>query len=262
MTATTHAPTRAAAPHRAARPSIARLTGIELRKMTDTRAGFWLLVVVALMAAGMVALLLFTAPNSQRAFAGFFEGTLMPVSLLLPVLGILSVTSEWSQRTAVTTFTLVPARWRTTVAKLLAGTVLAALAAGVCLAAGALGNLLVGPVVDGNGAWTIEASAIGYAFLYQLIGVIMGVAFGMLFMNTPVAIVLFFLLPSVWAILGQFVDALRTGREWLDQTVTLVPLTTAEMSEEAWAQVGATVGLWVILPLVVGLVRLQRREVS
>ena len=34
---------------------------------------------------------------------------LVPPTVLLPVLGILSMTGEWSQRTALTTFTLVPA---------------------------------------------------------------------------------------------------------------------------------------------------------
>ncbi|MGH3320475.1 MAG: ABC transporter permease [Streptosporangiaceae bacterium] len=230
--------------------------------MADTRAGFWLLVVVALIAAGMVVLQLFTGQGEGRTFAGIFAGTLMPVSLLLPVLGILSVTSEWSQRTAVTTFTLVPIRWRTTVAKLLAGVALAALSVVVCLAAAALGNLLVGPVVDGAGGWTIEAAAIGTAFVYQLGGMIMGMAFGMLFMNTPTAIVLYFLVPTVWAIMTQFIGALRTAREWLDQSVTMTPLTTGEITGDSWARVGATAGLWVLLPLIIGLARLMRREVS
>lgn len=206
--------------------SIARLTGVELRKMTDTRAGFWLLVVVGLMAAGLVTLQLFTGPGSRRHFAAIFAGALMPVGLLLPVLGILSVTTEWSQRTAVTTFTLVPLRWRTVAAKLLAGAVLAASSVVACLAAAALGNLLVGPLVQGDGGWAIEAAVFGTAFLYQLCAVIIGMAFGMVFMNTPASIVLYFLIPTVWTIMTQYIGALRIAKEWLDQTVTMPPLTT------------------------------------
>src|SRR5699024_4109565 len=123
-----------------------------------------------------------TGDEASRSLAGIFGGTLLPVGILLPVLGILCVTSEWSQRTAVVTFTLVPVRWRPVAGKLLAGTVLAALSVVACLAAAAIGNLLVGPIVDGNGSWTIEGAAIGEAFAFQLISVIMGMAFGMLLM--------------------------------------------------------------------------------
>ncbi len=259
---TVHATTDTAAPGRAKRPSLGRLTAMELRKMTDTRAGAWLLAIVTLIAVGMVVLQLFTGDGGGRTFAGVFAGTLMPVSILLPVLGILSVTSEWSQRTVVTTFTLVPVRWRTTAAKLLAGAVLAAMSVVVCLAVAAAGNLLVGPFVDGDGGWAIEPVAIGNAFVAQLISVLMGMAFGMLFMSTPLAIVLYFLLPAVWATLGRFVDALATAREWLDQSVTLAALTTGEMTGESWAKVAATAGVWLLLPLAAGLVRLMRREVS
>ena len=40
----------------------------------------------------------------------------------MPVVGILLVTSEWTQRTAMISFTLVPHRSRVLLAKLLAGT--------------------------------------------------------------------------------------------------------------------------------------------
>ena len=46
------------------------------------------------------------------------------MSLLLPVMGILLVTSEWSQRTDMTTFALEPHRSRVIMAKLVTGVVL------------------------------------------------------------------------------------------------------------------------------------------
>ena len=49
-----------------ARPGLARLTAVELRKMTDTRAGFWLqLSVVALTVVVVVAACLFARPEDQ-----------------------------------------------------------------------------------------------------------------------------------------------------------------------------------------------------
>ena len=38
------------------RPGLARLTAVELRKMTDTRAGFWLQLAVVLLTVAVVAL--------------------------------------------------------------------------------------------------------------------------------------------------------------------------------------------------------------
>ena len=45
------------------------------------------------------------------------QGMNTPMGILLPVLGVMSVTSEWSQRTAMVTFTLEPSRSRVVAAK-------------------------------------------------------------------------------------------------------------------------------------------------
>lgn len=261
MTATAYAPARVTASVRR-RPSLARLTLVELRKMTDTRAGFWLLLVIAVVAVGMVVLQLFTGDAAGRDLASIFGGTLVPAGVLLPVLGTLSATGEWSQRTALTTFTLVPVRARTVAAKLAAGVLLALALTAVCLAASALGNLLVGGVVDGNGSWTIGAAAIGMGALYQVIGVVTGVAFGMLFMNTPLAIVAGFVLPTLWGVLTAFVSAIRPVASWLDGSGTLAPLASGHLTGEGWAKAAATFAVWALLPLAAGCVRLARREVA
>src|SRR5918992_5359470 len=123
MTATATATPTVPTPHASAieRPSIGRLTLVEVRKMTDTRAGFWLLAVTALAYAALVVVLLIVADPPDLTFYGFFQATLLPAGVLLPVIGILSVTGEWTQRAALTTFTLVPERERIAAAKVLAG---------------------------------------------------------------------------------------------------------------------------------------------
>src|SRR4051794_1951038 len=97
-----------------------RLTLVELRKLADTRSGLWLLIVIGLAAAGTAVIMLAAAPDDQQTFQALFTFGAVPAAVLLPVLGILSMTSEWSQRTALTTFTLTPARGRVVVAKLFA----------------------------------------------------------------------------------------------------------------------------------------------
>ncbi len=80
------------------------------------------------------------------------------VSVLLPVLGILLVTAEWSQRTALTTFTLVPRRERIIAAKAAAGVALAVAATVVCVAVCAV--VLVHADHGRAGRWQDAALAI------------------------------------------------------------------------------------------------------
>ncbi|BCB91532.1 ABC transporter permease [Phytohabitans suffuscus] len=259
-TATPAVPTpRASA---AGRPSVGRLTLVELRKMTDTRAGFWLLAVTALGYAALVAVMFFAADPPEQTFYGFFQITMLPSAVLLPVIGILAVTGEWTQRGALTTFTLVPERQRVAAAKLLAGVALAAASVAAGLLFAALGNLAGVAFTDGDGSWQLTAGALGSAVLLQVVNITMGVAFGMLLMSSPLAIVLYFLLPTVWSVLTSMIGALRTAAEWLDLGVTSMPLAENAMSGSDWPKLAASVGLWVVLPLAAGLVRLVRREVS
>ena len=111
--------------------------------------------------------------------------------MLLPIVGLLLVTSEWSQRTALTTFTLVPERSRVVVAKLLAGSALALVAVLVCLAVAAAGNLIAG------GSWNFELSHLGEGALYELFGMLGALALGLLLMHSALAIVTYFVLPTV-----------------------------------------------------------------
>ncbi len=59
------------------------------------------------------------------AFTDVLDLALVPVDLILPVVGIMAMTSEWTQRTALTTFTLSPRRIPVLFAKLVAAIALA-----------------------------------------------------------------------------------------------------------------------------------------
>jgi hypothetical protein len=241
----------------AARTPLWRVTAVELRKMVDTRAGRWLLAVIGLLAVGAVGVRMFTGDAATRDFASYFEISLLPVNLLLPVLAILTVTSEWSQRTALTTFTLVPRRGRIAAAKVLAATAITVVSVAGCLVIAAVGNL-----IHGGGSWHLGAAVLGYAVLFELIAVLMGVAFGALLMNSATAIVLFFVLPTAWGIAGSLVGALRTPAEWLDTSRTTAPLLSDAMTTGAWARLGVSVAVWVALPALLGVLRLRRSEVK
>jgi ABC-type transport system involved in multi-copper enzyme maturation permease subunit len=251
------------APVAPTRPSLARLVRVELRKTADTRAGLWLLLVIGLLALGVVVIQLVAAEPRGLNFQRFLSTAQVPVAILLPVLGILAVTSEWSQRTALTTFTLVPQRLRIVAAKLIAAVLLSLLASVACLAAAAAGNLLAPLAGDADGSWAVSATLVGNTVLFQMLNVLMGVAFGMLLLSSPVAIVLYFVIPTAFSVLTALVTALRTAAEWLDFSITMLPLLEGTgLTQGQWARLAASTGLWLALPLLLGVLRIQRSEVS
>nr|WP_076470563.1 ABC transporter permease [Micromonospora avicenniae] len=243
------------------RPSLPRLTAVELRKLADTRAGLWLLIIIGLTTAVIVTLQLVFADAADQTFANFFVPSLLPVGVLLPVLGILSVTAEWSQRTALVTYALVPRRERVVVAKL-AAVVLAALASvATSLAVAAVGTLIAG-TSGGAGSWEFDETLLLNSVVFQVANALMGVAFGLLLLNTPLAIVTYLLLPTAWSIVGGLVPALHRPAGWLDTGRTMEPLFTTSLDADQWARLAVSLVVWLLVPLAAGLVRTLRREVA
>ncbi|MFJ5616794.1 ABC transporter permease [Micromonospora sp. NPDC093243] len=264
MTTTTAPTASAVAPQRRPglrRPSLLRLTGVELRKLTDTRAGLWLLITIGLTTAAIVVLQLIYANEADHTFVNFFVPSMLPVGVLLPVLGILSITSEWSQRTALSTYALVPRRERVVAAKL-AAVVVAALASVLAsLAVAAAGTLVAGAIGDGGG-WRFDESLLLNAVIFQVANVLMGAGFGLLLLNTPLAVVSYLLLPTVWSILGELVPGLRGPAGWLDTGRTMEPLFTGELTAGQWGRLAVSLLVWLAVPVLAGLVRTLRREVA
>jgi len=153
VTAVTAGPPRAGRELSGAVP-LSRLLQVELRKLVDTRSGRWLLVGIAVLTAAVITVFLFAAPPEELTYSNFVTATGTPQGVLLPILGILTVTSEWGQRTGLVTFTLEPKRGRVAVAKLLAVLLLGLTAVLLALALAVIGNVLGQSLQDGNGDWT------------------------------------------------------------------------------------------------------------
>lgn len=107
--------------------------------MTDTRAGFWVLAPLNLLATPIT---LASGTSSSHTFARFLHNALEPSYFILPVVAVLLVTSEFSQRTALTTFTLVPSRPRILAAKLGACVALAVAGFAVAVICAGLGSIV------------------------------------------------------------------------------------------------------------------------
>jgi hypothetical protein len=232
-----------------------RTTRVELRKMIDTRAGRWLLgIVTAAGLATIAATLIWSSgPHSLADFLGFAA---FPLTLLLPVIGIMGATAEWTQRTGLVTFTLEPRRGRVIAAKLAAAVLLGLGVFAATLAASALATLATGA------AWDLTLPLLAGIGLGLLLFVPQGVAFGFALLNTPAAIVASLLLPTVWTIVGGLVPSVQRASEWLNLTVTTGPLMNGTMAGDDWAKLGTSAALWIGLPLAVGTWRVLTREVK
>lgn len=260
-------PTTASVPDRIAgeRPTagvpFTRLIRVETRKQLDTRAGRWLLIAIAAIIATALVIMFFNN-GGEHPFGDYLQATTMPMALLLPVVGVLAVTSEWSQRTGLVTFALEPRRMRVGWAKLVSALLVGLTAFVLAVALAVVAHQAAITVRGAEGDWGIAGLALAGAGLFVLLGVAQGVAFGMLLRNTPAAIVLLFVLPTAWGILGSLVDWAASAARWLDLNVTMQPLFSGSLTGEQWAQLGTSVGVFVLLPLAVGLWTLSRSEVK
>jgi ABC-2 type transport system permease protein len=236
-----------------------RLVSVEWRKTIGTRAARWIMLAVGLVTIGVLAIPL-AVPDEIAQTLGeyvFFAGT--GLSILLPVVLILSLTSEWSQRTALATFTQEPRRGRVLLAKLSIGILVSVGAAIVAAALGAAA-LLLSSGLGRDVAWTLSWEGVAALLAFSVLNVLMGMAFGAVLHNTAAAIVLFYLLGVLWSFLGVF-EPIRQVAEWLDPNRALGYVQSADWSGR-WPEILTALAVWIVLPLIAGAARTIRRDVS
>lgn len=256
-------------PHtgRAAPIPLARLVKVELRKSFDTTAGLWLLAsIAALSVLTTGAVIAWSSPEEQTHLT-FTLAIGRPLSIVLPVIAALSVTSEWTQRTGLTTFTLVPHRRRVVLAKALALALVAAPSVLLAFGIGALGHLL-GTVIRGTEpVWDLTWPSVGQFALGNVIGVLVGFMLGILVRSTAGALAAYFVVtfvaPPLLMLLALEQAWFTDLRAWVDPTVAQNALFgAASFDALQWQQLAVTTAIWLALPLAVGVTRLVRAEVK
>lgn len=271
MTATTVPPvtTTAAAPVRPAprRIPAARLVTVELRKMFDTRSGFWLLVSIGVLSVVATGAVIVFAPDSAITYESFATAIGFPMSVILPVVAILAVTSEWSQRSGLTTFTLVPSRGRVIGAKAVATVLVGVGSMGVAFAVGAVGNLAGSALAGVDPVWDVSLATAPQIVLGNLVGMAIGFTLGVVLRSSAAAIVAYFVvslvLPGILELLAMVRAWFADLQPWIDWNETQVELFEGTTSTgEQWAMLGSTTMIWIVVPLVVGLLLLRRSEVT
>ncbi|WP_323102154.1 ABC transporter permease [Intrasporangium sp. YIM S08009] len=252
-----HAPTRL---------PVHRLVRVELRKSLDTRSGFWLLVGTALTAVATTILVIAFAPADQLSYATFTLAIAKPMSVTLPLMAVLSVTAEWTQRSGLSTFTLVPHRGRVILAKGIAMLLVGVLAMVLAFPLGALGNLAGSAVHGLEPVWDQSAVDLAYFALANTLLMAVGFMFGVLIRASAGAIVAYFVYafvaPTLLTFLAMGQEWFRTAQPWVDPNYSQDALFHGGFGAEQWAQLGVTTAVWLVAPLVVGVITLRRTEVK
>jgi len=265
LTAETTTAARVSAPGSHAIP-LSRLTGIELRKMFDTRSGFWLMAGIVISAVLATTTVVLFAPDADLTYNTFAAAVGFPMAVILPMVAILSVTSEWSQRSGLTTFTLVPHRGRVLAAKAAAAVSVAVASMAIAFAVGALGNVL-GTALNGTDpVWNMQLVDCLLIVLGNTLGLLLGFTLGVLLRSSAGAIVAYFvsslLLPTLGGLLAQQQEWFRHLQPWVDFNFAQGALFNGAPSAEQWAQLGVASTIWLVVPLLVGLRLLLRSEVK
>jgi ABC-2 type transport system permease protein len=242
------------------RPGLGRLVALELRKMVDTRSGFWVPVGVALVTLTVAIIAAANHGGRDGTVAHVFHVATTPAIFLLPVMGILLICGEWSQRTALTTFTLVPSRTRVIVAKLGASVIVSTIALVVTLLFTLVCATVFGHAPGGAGGLSWQVILQGWLSLVA--GMVMGLAFGAAILVSAPAIVVYLLLPTVWNGVVGSISALDGVARWLNSGNTLDPLTQHALSGTEWAHALVTVVVWIGIPIAIGWARIGRGDID
>jgi len=245
-----------------------RLVGVELRKMFDTRSGFWLMMSIGILAVIATTATIIFAPEDELTYEAFAAAIGFPMAVVLPMIAILSVTSEWSQRSALTTFTLVPSRGRVIAVKAFCFVAVGVVSMLVAAAVGALGNVIGTAIVGVDTSWNLPLVDFGLIILANVLGMLAGFMLGVVFRNSPGAIVGYFVFSFV---LTGIAAALSAATEWFADNGAWLDFNTAtgrlfegadDMTAQAWAQAGVTTLFWVAIPLAIGMRFLLRSEIK
>jgi ABC-2 type transport system permease protein len=245
---------------------LSRLTRVEARKALDTRAGRWFAISIIGLVLVVQVIYAFAAPDGDKNYGDFLSIAGGVLGYFLPILIIMLVTSEASQRNGLVTFTLEPRRPRVVAAKFAAGI---ALAIGV-MVMGALMALIgtfIGMATGASPEWSVDGNLLFNGFvLANAIGIFVGFAIAMLLMNTPAAIVGYFayslILPIAVGILSALSEGFEKVAPWIEFNTAQTPLFTGDYSPtgEEWAQIATSGVIWLVVPLVLGTMRLLRIE--
>ena len=243
-----------------------RLVRAELRKLSTTRMPWgFLLVLVAISATTATAVMVGTDADGSRGFIATAEDQLSLMAfagnamVIAGLFGALAVAREYAHGTVVPTFLTAPRRYRAVsaqlMANLLAGGLLGLAGAGLTVAAVAVSLPTVGFSFLPSASAVVQillASAFAGA-----VGAVLGAGVGDVVRNTggavTVAVFILFIAPPL------AVQLTSGAADWVPATLTTV--LSGVNSQVAVPAALAALAAWAVIPAVIGLVAVRRRDV-
>jgi ABC-2 type transport system permease protein len=248
------------------RVPLTRLVRVELRKSFDTRSGQWLLASLGLAAFLTTGAIIAWAPPSELAYSQFTLAIGVPMTIILPIIAVLSVTSEWSQRSGLATFTLVPHRGRVVTAKAVAAVLVTVPATAIAFGAGAVGNTIGAALAGVPPVWDRSLVDVGYFAAGQTLLLLVGFVLGALIRNSAGAVVAYmlyaFVVPGLLAFLAFNQDWFADTRPWVDAKYSQDALLRGQLAGDGWYHLAVTSLVWLVVPMVLAVVNVLRSEVK
>ena len=235
------------------RPSVSRLTGLEIRKSLSTRSGRTLVGTAAVLPAVGISLVFALGQDVPGAaeMLGLL-GTL--VAMLMVAVGVLSTAGEWTHGTVQTTFLTVPRRSRVLLAKYAGMAVLGGVIATIVVGSTfAVAAVAAGPAFTWTGAGVAVIATIGAGMAMTVVGAGIGAAVA----NAPAA------LTGTYVVLLVVITALHGIKPTWAQKID--PLqATADLISGAGSTATpiAILAGWVLVTGAAGAVVTRRRAIS
>jgi ABC-2 type transport system permease protein len=243
-----------------------RVTSTELRKSFDTRSGFWLMVSIAVLAMLATAAVVLFASDQDQTYGSFAAAVGVPMTVILPIIAILSVTGEWSQRTGLTTFTLVPRRGQVILAKAIVSVGVGVASILLAAAIGAVGNVVGSGIAGVPTTWDVSVPDLFNIVLANVLGLLVGFMLGVLIRSSAGAIVAYFVysfvLPTLAGLLAASQQWFRDLQPWVDFNFAQSALYDGSVNATQWAHLGVTTLGWVVVPTLLGVWMVMRSEVK
>ncbi|WP_299036978.1 ABC transporter permease subunit [uncultured Pseudokineococcus sp.] len=264
------------------RVGLARVVRSEWTKLASLRSTWMLLLVFVLLGVGVATLAGWGSAQAieateagtppaggppgglgREALAASILSTTSLATLLLGVLGALAVSGEYATGTMTATLTAVPRRWPVLVAK---AVLLALVLAPVALVVSGLALLAGESFLPESASLGLQddgvlAAVVAHAAA-MVVTALLGLGLGALLRSTAgsitVLVVVVFLAPGLVPLFG--VDWLTTASQYVPATAAgSLGVTTGEPALTTTEAVLTLVG-WALVPLLAGLVLLQRRD--
>ena len=159
------------------------------------------------------------APDEDLTYYTFAKAVGFPITVILPMVALLSITSEWSQRSGLTTFTYVPSRRRVIGAKTLSSVVVAVASMLFAFVVGAVGNVVGSAIAGTPTVWDLS---VGHAADHRAgqpgLACSIGTMLGMLLRSSAGGLVAYFVLVLL---VPNLSGLLAASQDWFTRPAAL-----------------------------------------